>query len=178
MTTTIYLGSTEEREMCLPDPKVTGLARSLVMAVLSPKAVTLPSYIGRRLGVRANVLSFPMVKPGFKPDLDQGNFRCLVLALNLGRKESVVLAFSLADDFPRSQKSVVCPLQSLKLFDRDVHEASRIYYGSVLPDLPHELTLLCKSQVLDARMLCSCRWRTGLHKIGRLVSWLPTTRKK
>ena len=37
------------------------------------------------------------------------------------------------------------------MFDRDPHEASRIYYGSVSPDLAHELTLLCKGQVVDGQ---------------------------
>ena len=74
--------------MFLPDPKVTGLAGSLVLAVLSPKAVTLPCYIGSRLGVRASVLLFPIVKLGLKLDLDQGNFRCLALALNPRCKDS------------------------------------------------------------------------------------------
>ena len=87
--------------MFLPDPKVTGLAGSFVLEVLSPKAVTLPSYIGSRSGVWASVLSFPMLKLGLKPDLDQENFRCLALALNPRCKDSLVLATSLADDFPR-----------------------------------------------------------------------------
>ena len=146
---TIYLGSAEERQLFLPDPKQTGLAGSLVMAMLSPKAMVLPSYIGSQLGLRASVMAFPMLKLGLKPDLNQGNFRCLALALNPGRTDGMLLTASLADEFPRWQISVVTAPHNLSLFDKDLATATSRYYGIVSADLAHEVTLLCKGQVLD-----------------------------
>ena len=84
--------------MFLPDPKQKGLAGSLVMAILSPKAMVLPSYIGSQLGLRARIMAFPMLKPGLKPHLNQGNFWCLALASNLGRTDGMLLTATLADE--------------------------------------------------------------------------------
>ena len=109
MTTTIYLGSAEESELFPPDPKQTGLASCLLLAVLSLNFVTLPSYIVSRLSMRASVLSYPMVKLGLKPDFDQRNFWCLVLALNPGCKNGLLFTVSMADNCPRWQMSVVYP---------------------------------------------------------------------
>ena len=119
------------------------------MAILSPKAMVLPSYIGSQLGLRASVMAFPMLKLGLKPDLNQGNFRCLALALNPGRTDGMLLTASLADEFPRWQISVVTEPHNLSLFDKDLATATSKYYGIVFADLAHEVTLLCKGQVLD-----------------------------
>ena len=94
------------------------------MALLSPKAMVLPSYIGSRLGLRASVIAFPMLKLGLKPDLNQGNFRCLALALNPGRTDGMLLAASLAYELPHWQISVVTEPHNLSLFDKDLATAT------------------------------------------------------
>ena len=146
---TIYLGSAEERQLFLRDPKHTGLVSSLVMAILSPKAMVLPSYIGSQLGLRASVMAFPTLKLGLKPDLNQGNFWGVALALNPGRTDGMLLTASLADEFPRWQISVVTEPHNLSLFDKDLASATSKYYGTMSADLTHEVTFLCKGQGLD-----------------------------
>ena len=47
---TMYLGSQEERQMFLPNPKDTGLGGMLSLTLMSPKAASLPPYIGSKLG--------------------------------------------------------------------------------------------------------------------------------
>ena len=107
-------GSAEKCETLLLGPKAIDLAGSVVLVVLRRKVVTLPSYIGSRLGVWASLLLFAMVNRGLKPDVHWGKFRCWPPALHPQRKDSLVSAHSLVDDFPHGPMSMVCPPQSMK----------------------------------------------------------------
>ena len=60
----------------------------------------LHSSAGSRLGMLPGVMAMLMLRLGLKLDLDQGNFRCLVVVPFAKCKESLLLAASFADEFP------------------------------------------------------------------------------
>ena len=46
------------------------------MALLSPKAALLPSYIGNRPGLRPSIIAMLVLSGGLKTDMGTGNFFC------------------------------------------------------------------------------------------------------
>ena len=75
-TSTLYLGSQEERKLYLPNPGLTGLGGMLPVALLSPKAASSPSYIGSKPGLRRGMIVMLMHRAGLKPQLAKGIFLC------------------------------------------------------------------------------------------------------
>ena len=60
------------------NPKLTSLGGMLSVALLSPKAASLPSCIDSKLGLRPNIIAMVMLGAGLKPDVGTRNcFRSL-----------------------------------------------------------------------------------------------------
>ena len=73
---TVYPGSEEERQLFPPNPKATGLGGMLSLTLMSPKAASLPPYIGSKLGLRPSIIALLMLRVGLKRDVEIGNFFC------------------------------------------------------------------------------------------------------
>ena len=70
----MYLGSQEERQLFLPNPKASGLGGMLSLTLMSPKAASLPPYIGLELGLCPSIIALLMLRVGLKLDVETGNF--------------------------------------------------------------------------------------------------------
>ena len=71
---TVYLGSQEERQMFPPNPKALGLGGMLSLTLMSPKAASLPPYIGNKLALRPSIITWLMPRVGLKRDVETGIF--------------------------------------------------------------------------------------------------------
>ena len=63
-TSTLYLGSPEERQLYLPNPRLTGLGGMLPVVLLSPEAASLPSCMASKLGLQPSIIAMLMLRAG------------------------------------------------------------------------------------------------------------------
>ena len=99
-TSTLYLVSQEEGQLYLPNPRLTGLGGMVSVALLSPKAASLPPYIGSKLGLRPSIIAMLMLRAGLKPHLETGNFFPLALCPHPRRNSALDLVGAMATAFP------------------------------------------------------------------------------
>ena len=136
---TVYLGSQEERQLFLPNPKATGLGGMLSLTLMSPKAASLPPYIGSKLRLRPSIIALLMLRAGLKPDEETGNFFACALDV----------VAQVATAFPRWQVSVVVSTEFLRHFSKDMEMARNGDAATDDHELSHEIGLLCKGTVID-----------------------------
>ena len=138
-TSTVYLGSQEERQLFVPNPKATGLGGMLSVMLMSPKAASLPPYIGSKLGLRPSIIALLMLRVGLKRDLERGNFFCIAMRLHSKRNCGLDVVAQVATAFPKWQVSVVVSAQVLRHFSKDMEIAGNFDAATDDHELSHEI---------------------------------------
>ena len=150
VTSTLYLGSQEERQLYLPNPMLMGLGGMVSVAMLSPKAASLPPYTGNKLGLRPSIIAMLMLRAGLEADLETRKFLSVALCAHPKQNCAFDLVAAVATTFPRWQVSITVPPEAVKHFSKDMEIAKTAEEGTAGQELTLEIGRLVKGTVLDA----------------------------